>query len=55
MDLADENNITEIAMRRWGTAKNPRLAKIMPAFIKHLHAFAREVVLTPEEWMAGIQ
>lgn len=55
MDLVDENTITEIAMRRWGTAKNPRLAKIMPALIKHLHAFAREVELTPEEWMAGIQ
>lgn len=55
MDLVDENTITEIAMRRWATAKNPRLAKIMPALIKHLHAFAREVELTPEEWMAGIQ
>ena len=55
MDLADENTITDIAMRRWGTAKNPRLAKIMPVLIKHLHAFAREVELTPEEWMAGIQ
>src|SRR5215469_2294439 len=42
-------------MRRWGTARNPRLAKIMPVLIKHLHAFAREVELTPEEWMAGIQ
>ena len=55
MDLVDENTITEIAMRRWATAKNPRLAKIMPALIKHLHDFAREVELTPEEWIAGIQ
>jgi hydroxyquinol 1,2-dioxygenase len=55
VDFVNENTITEIAMRRWGTAKNPRLAKIMPAFIKHLHAFAREVELTPEEWIAGIQ
>ena len=55
MDLVDENTITEIAMRRWGTAKNPRLAKIMPLLIKHLHAFAREAELTPEEWIAGIQ
>jgi hydroxyquinol 1,2-dioxygenase len=55
VDLADENTITDIAMRRWSTAKNPRLAKIMPVLIKHLHAFAREVELTPEEWMAGIQ
>jgi len=55
VDFVNENTITEIAMRRWGTAKNPRLAKIMPALIKHLHAFAREVELTPEEWIAGIQ
>lgn len=55
MDLVNENTITDIAMRRWATAKNPRLAKIMPALIKHLHAFAREVELTPEEWIAGIQ
>jgi hydroxyquinol 1,2-dioxygenase len=55
VDLVDENTITEIAMRRWGTAKNPRLAKIMPLLIKHLHAFAREAQLTPEEWIAGIQ
>ena len=55
MDLVDEKTITEIAMRRWGTAKNPRLAKIMPLLIKHLHDFAREAELTPEEWIAGIQ
>ena len=55
MDLVDEKTITEIAMRRWGTARNPRLAKIMPLLIKHLHDFAREAELTPEEWIAGIQ
>jgi hydroxyquinol 1,2-dioxygenase len=55
VDLVNEDTITEVAMRRWSSAKNPRLAKIMPALIKHLHAFAREVELTPEEWIAGIQ
>ena len=55
MDFVDEDTITEIAMRRWATAHDPRLARIMPALIKHLHAFAKEVELTPEEWMAGIQ
>lgn len=55
MDMVDENTITEIAMRRWATARNPRLATIMPLLIKHLHAFAREAQLTPEEWIAGIQ
>ncbi len=55
MDFVSEDNITEIAMRRWATARDPRLAKLMPALIKHLHAFAKEVELTTEEWMAGIQ
>ncbi len=55
MDFVSEDNITEIAIKRWATAGNPRTAKIMTAFIKHLHAFAREVELTPEEWIAGIK
>ena len=55
MDFVNEDNITEIAMRRWASANNPRLAKIMPALVKHLHAFAKEVELTQDEWMAGIQ
>ena len=55
MDFVSEDNITDIAMKRWGTAKSPRTAQLMKALIKHLHAFAREVQLTPEEWMAGIQ
>jgi hydroxyquinol 1,2-dioxygenase len=55
VDFVSEDNITEMAMKRWSTAKNPRLAQIMKAFVKHLHAFAREVELTPEEWIAGIK
>ena len=55
MDFVTEDNITEIAMRRWGTAHDPRLARVMPALVKHLHAFAREVGLTHEEWIAAIQ
>lgn len=55
MDFVTEENITEIAMRRWGTAHDPRLARIMPALVKHLHAFARDVQLTHDEWMAAIE
>ena len=55
MDFVNEDTITEIAMRRWATARDPRLARIMPALIKHLHAFAKEVELTTDEWLAGIQ
>ena len=55
LDFVTEDNITDIAMRRWSTADSPRLAQIMPALVKHLHAFAREVQLTHEEWITGIQ
>ena len=33
---------------------DPRLRQIMQAAVRHLHAFAEEVQLTDEEWMAGI-
>jgi hydroxyquinol 1,2-dioxygenase len=35
--------------------QNPRLRQVMEALVRHLHAFAREVNLTPEEWLQGIQ
>ena len=34
---------------------NPRVAEIMKAAVKHLHAFVEEVKLTRDEWFAGIQ
>ncbi|KAI0013664.1 aromatic compound dioxygenase [Xylariaceae sp. FL0662B] len=33
----------------------PRLKKIMPSLLRHLHDFAREVDLTVAEWMAGVE
>ncbi|MGN8114522.1 intradiol ring-cleavage dioxygenase [Labrys sp. 22185] len=33
---------------------DPRLAIVMSALVKHLHAFAKEVELTQEEWNFGI-
>ncbi|HVJ24625.1 MAG TPA: dioxygenase, partial [Burkholderiales bacterium] len=35
--------------------KNPRFREIMTSAIKHLHAFARDVKLTEEEWFEGIK
>ena len=55
MQLVTEDNITELAAARWGTAHDPRLAQIMQALVRHLHDFAREVRLTEPEWMAAIQ
>jgi hydroxyquinol 1,2-dioxygenase len=55
MQLVTEDNITDLAVERWATAKDPRLAEIMTALVRHLHDFAREVRLTEAEWMAAIQ
>lgn len=55
MQLVTEDNITDLAVERWGTAKDPRLAEILTALVRHLHEFAREVRLSEDEWMAAIQ
>jgi hydroxyquinol 1,2-dioxygenase len=54
MQLVTEDNITELAAARWGTAHDRRTAELMGALVRHLHAFAREVRLTEAEWMAAI-
>jgi hydroxyquinol 1,2-dioxygenase len=55
MQLVTEDNITDLAAARWGTAHDPRLAELMSALVRHLHAFAREVRLTEDEWMAAVR
>jgi hydroxyquinol 1,2-dioxygenase len=54
MQLVTEENITDLAVSRWGTAHDPRLAEIMTALVRHLHDFAREVQLTESEWMTAM-
>jgi len=55
MQLVTEDNITELAAGRWGTAHDERTREVLTAMVRHLHAFAREVRLTEDEWMAAIQ
>lgn len=50
-----EKTLTAEVLRRIRRTRNPRLKQIMTAYIRHLHAFVREVKPTPEEWMRGIQ
>lgn len=47
-------NITDAVIERMSKTPDPRLREIMASLVKHLHEFAREVNLTPEEWIAGI-
>jgi len=51
----DQNTITDSALERIAQCSNPRLKEVMTALIRHLHEFAREVNLTPNEWMKGIE
>ncbi|MHA6783672.1 dioxygenase family protein [Pseudonocardia saturnea] len=55
MQLVTEDNITDLAAARWGTAHDPRTAEVLTALVRHLHDFAREVRLTEAEWMAAVQ
>ncbi|MET0930271.1 MAG: dioxygenase [Aeromicrobium sp.] len=54
MAFATEDNITDLAVERWATAKDPRLAELMTGLVTHLHDFAREVRLTEEEWITAM-
>jgi protocatechuate 3,4-dioxygenase beta subunit len=51
----DENTVTDAALAQMANTDDPRLKQIMDAAVRHLHAFAREVDLTPAEWLTGIQ
>ncbi|AXK31873.1 catechol 1,2-dioxygenase [Streptomyces armeniacus] len=55
MAVVTEGTITDLAVQRWSTAHSPRQAELMTALVRHLHAYAREVGLTEEEWAAAVE
>lgn len=46
---------TQKVIESMGPKTSPRMREVMSALIPHLHDFAREVELTVDEWMAGVQ
>lgn len=44
------DDVTDIVLRAISGAPNARLREVMAAFVRHLHAFAREVRLTQDEY-----
>lgn len=50
-----EEQITQNVLNSIADTTNPRLKTVMTSLITHMHAFIREVELTQEEWMLGIQ
>ena len=47
--------ITDAVLDQMATTPDPRMKEVMAAAVRHLHAFAREVNLTPGEWIKGIE
>lgn len=55
MQNLNEHNITQAVLDMNAQAGDPRLLALATGIVQHLHAFAREVELTEEEWFKGIQ
>ncbi|GLR53607.1 intradiol ring-cleavage dioxygenase [Shinella yambaruensis] len=50
-----EDNSVEAVNGRMGAETDARFAVVMSSLVKHLHAFAREIELTQDEWEIGIE
>ena len=54
MIITRQQDVTEAVLAAMNGASNPRLREVMASFIRHLHAFAREVRPTEAELAAGV-
>jgi hydroxyquinol 1,2-dioxygenase len=50
----DRNSITDAVIASFAGAGDARTREVMAALVRHLHDFAREVDLRPEEWRAAV-
>ncbi|NLZ10380.1 MAG: intradiol ring-cleavage dioxygenase [Alcaligenaceae bacterium] len=50
----NQDTITQAVVKSFEGTPDARLKEIMTSLVQHLHAFAREVKLTEEEWFKGI-
>ena len=48
-------SVVDAVLEQMSTTPDPRMKEVMEAAVRHLHAFAREVNLTPGEWLQGIE
>ena len=54
MPYVTEDNLTDVALKRWKDIPDRRLRQIMQSLIKHVHGFVREIEPTQQEWAAAI-
>jgi hydroxyquinol 1,2-dioxygenase len=50
-----ETDLVARVVRSFDDCPDPRLKQLMTSLVRHLHAFARDVRLTEEEWTAAIK
>ena len=55
MNAMTPAQLTDRVVEAFGSTPDPRLRELISALIRHLHAFATETALTPEEWLAGLR
>ena len=55
MNTMTPAELTDDVVKAFGATPDPRLRELINALVRHLHAFAVQTRLTPEEWMAGLQ
>jgi len=55
MRSVTKDNITDVFMGYLAEDTEPRTREVMGALVKHLHAFAKDVHLTHDEWRRGIE
>jgi hydroxyquinol 1,2-dioxygenase len=54
MIIESEKDVTPAVLSEYERIQNPRLREIITALVRHLHAFARDVKLTEEEFQAAM-
>src|SRR5262244_280093 len=54
MPYVTEQNLTDVVLERWQAVPDPRLRRVMQSFIKHVHAFVRDIEPTEAEWATAI-
>lgn len=55
MDAMTPDELTTRVIQEYSGAADPRTRELLTALITHLHAFAAQTRLTPQEWQAAIE
>jgi len=54
MQNLDERSVTAAVLDQMAQTRDKRLREVMASLVRHLHDLAREVKLTPQEWLSAI-